>query len=99
MMSLIADQSNKKGKVYGQECKGDTMCLGGGRSSPPPPTVKEKEAEQEREAQEEVETEKRVDARQDVLEENITRKRKGSGRRSLLRGSGGGIGFYNEYDS
>ena len=98
MMSLIADPSNKKGKVYGQECKELNMCLP--RSSrPPPPTVAEKEAEQEREAQKEVETEKRVDARQDVLEENITRKRKGSGRRSLLRGSGGGIGFYNEYDS
>jgi hypothetical protein len=74
------------------------MCLP--RSSrPPAPTVEEKEAEMEREAQQEVETEKRADARQDVLEENITRRRKGSGRRSLLRGSGGGIGFYNEYDS
>ena len=39
----------------------------------------------------------REDARQDVLEENITRQRKGTRRRSLLRGSGGGIGFYNEY--
>ena len=37
------------------------------------------------------------DARKDVLEDNITRKRRGTGRRSLLRGSGGGIGFYNEY--
>ena len=98
MMSLIADPSNKKGRVYGQECKGDTMCLGGS-SKPPPPTKEEKEAEMEREAEKEVETQKRTDARQDVLEENITRKRKGSGRRSLLRGSGGGIGFYNEYDS
>jgi hypothetical protein len=75
------------------------MCLPSGRSSPPPPTKEEKEEEMERVAQKEVETEKRVDARQDVLEENITRKRKGSGRRSLLRGSGGGIGFYNEYDN
>ena len=99
MMSLIADQSNQRGKVYGQECKGDTMCLGGGRSSPPPPTKEDKEEQMEREAQKQVETEKRADARQDVLEENITRKRKGSGRRSLLRGSGGGIGFYNEYDN
>jgi len=98
MMSLIADLSNKRGRVYGQECKGDAMCLGGS-SRPPAPTVEEKEEEMEREAQKEVETEKRADARQDVLEENITRKRKGSGRRSLLRGSGGGIGFYNEYDS
>ena len=74
------------------------MCLPSGRSSPPPPTKEEKAAELEKEAEKEVETQKRVDARQDVLEENITRKRKGSGRRSLLRGSGGGIGFYNEYD-
>jgi hypothetical protein len=75
------------------------MCIGGSRPRTPPPTVEEKEEEMEREAVKEVETEKRVDARQDVLEENITRKRKGSGRRSLLRGSGGGIGFYNEYDN
>ena len=74
------------------------MCLPSGRSSPPPPTKEEKEEEMEREAQKEVETAKRADARQEVLEENITAKRKGSGRRSLLRGSGGVIGFYNEYD-
>ena len=75
------------------------MCLPSRSPAPPPPTVEEKEAEMETEAQKEVETQKRADARQDVLEENITRKRKGSGRRSLLRGSGGGIGFYNEYDN
>ena len=98
MMSLIAEQNLKEGKDYGQECKGDAMCLGGGRPSPPPPTVEEKEEKMEREAVQEVETQKRADARQDVLEENITAKRKGTGRRSLLRGSGGGIGFYNEYD-
>ena len=98
MMSLIADPSNKKGRVYGQECKGVAMCLGGGRSSPPPPTKEEKEEQMEREAQKEIETQNRADARQDVLEQNITAKRKGTGRRSLLRGSGGGIGFYNEYD-
>ena len=98
MMSLIADQSNKEGKVYGQECKKIIMCLPSRAPAPPPPTVEEKEAEMEREAQKEVETAKRADARQDVLEENITTKRKGTGRRSLLRGSGGGIGFYNEYN-
>ena len=98
MMSLVAEQNLKEGKDYGQECKGDAMCLGGGRPSPPPPTVEEKEEKMEREAVQEVETQKRADARQDVLEENITAKRKGTGRRSLLRGSGGGIGFYNEYN-
>lgn len=99
MMSLIADPSNKKGRVYGQECKGDIMCLGGRNPGPPPETKEEKEEKLERQAQKEIETQNRADARQDVLEENITAKRKGSGRRSLLRGSGGGIGFYNEYDS
>ena len=74
------------------------MCLGGRRQPTPDPTKAEREAEMERDAQKEVETAKRADARQEVLEENITAKRKGSGRRSLLRGSGGGIGFYNEYD-
>jgi len=99
MMSLIADQSNKEGKAYGQECKEIIMCLpSGGSSSPPPPTKEEKEEEMEREATQVIETAEKADARQDVLEQNITAKRKGSGRRSLLRGSGGGIGFYNEYD-
>ena len=98
MMSLIAEQNIKEGKVYGQECKEIIMCLPSRSPAPPPPTVEEKEAEMETEAQKEVETQRRTDARQDVLEENITAKRKGTGRRSLLRGSGGGIGFYNEYD-
>ena len=98
MMSLIADQNNKEGKAYGQECKESLMCLPSIPSAPPPPTVEEKEADLEREAQKEIETTKRADARQNVLEENITTKRKGTGRRSLLRGSGGGIGFYNQYD-
>tara|TARA_R100000734_G_C3296861_1_gene87933 strand:+ start:639 stop:866 length:228 start_codon:yes stop_codon:yes gene_type:complete len=73
------------------------MCLGGRSPSPPPPTKEETEAKLEREAQRETATAERKDARQDVLEENITRQRRGTGRRSLLRGSGGGIGFYNEY--
>ena len=99
MMSLIADQNNKEGKVYGRECKEILMCLPRGRQPTPDPTKEEREEELEREAQKDVETAKRADARQDVLEENITAKRKGTGRRSLLRGSGGGIGFYNEYDN
>jgi len=73
------------------------MCLPSRSPSPPPPTKEEKEAELEVRAEKEVATAERKEARQDVLEENITRARKGTGRRSLLRGSGGGIGFYNEY--
>ena len=74
------------------------MCVARSSPKPPPPTKEEKEMELEREAEKEVETVKRADARQEVLEQNVTAKRKGTGRRSLLRGSGGGIGFYNEYD-
>ena len=73
------------------------MCLPSRSPSPPPPTKEETEAELERDAEKQVATAERKDARQDVLEQNITAKRKGVGRRSLLRGSGGGIGFYNEY--
>ena len=73
------------------------MCLPSRSPSPPPPTKEEEETKLEREAETEVQTAERKDARQDVLEENITTKKKGTGRRSLLRGSGGGIGFYNEY--
>jgi hypothetical protein len=75
------------------------MCIGGGgSSSPPPPTQEEKDAEMERESAREQEMAKRREARQDVLEENIANIRKGTGRRSLLRGRGGGIGFYNRYN-
>lgn len=73
------------------------MCLPSRSPSPPPPTKEETEAKLEREAEKDVATAERKEARQDVLEENITRQRRGTGRRSLLRGSGGGIGFYNEY--
>ena len=98
MMSLIADLNNKEGKDYGQECKEILMCLPRSSPRPPEPSIEETEEEMEREATKVIETAERADARQDVLEQNITAKRKGSGRRSLLRGSGGGIGFYNEYD-
>ena len=75
------------------------MCLpSGGSSSPPPPTKEEEESRLERESAKEQDTAKRREARQDVLEENITNIRRGTGRRSLLRGSGGGIGFYNRYN-
>jgi len=96
MMFLIADLNKPNVKVYGQECKEITMCIGGGARTPAP-TEEEKRAEMERESEQQEEMAKREEARQEVLEQNITRRRSGVGRRSLLRGSGGGIGFYNEY--
>ena len=56
------------------------------------------EAQQARESAMAEETAARGEAREDTLESNVRRKRKGVGRRSLLRSSGGGRGFYSEYD-
>lgn len=72
------------------------MCLPSRSPSPPPP---DPIVEQERESVKAEEQAKKADMKQDVLEETVTRKRKGTGRRSLLTGSGGGIGFYNRYDN
>lgn len=71
------------------------MCLS--RSAPTP--APDPEREQERESQKADEMRKKADLKQAALEETITTKRKGTGRRSLLQGSGGGIGFYNRYDA
>tara|TARA_R110002020_G_scaffold1417_3_gene6383 strand:- start:476 stop:709 length:234 start_codon:yes stop_codon:yes gene_type:complete len=76
------------------------MCLP--RSSPKPPAPDpeaemEREAEKERESEKAKEQVKTAEMKQDALEETVSKKRKGTGRRSLLTGSGGGIGFYNRY--
>ena len=70
------------------------MCLGGSRPSPPKP---DPEAEKERESEKAKEQVKTAEMKQEALEETVSQKRKGTGRRSLLTGSGGGIGFYNRY--
>ena len=70
------------------------MCLGGSSPKPPKP---DPEVEMEREAEKEKEQVKTVELKQDALEETVSKKRKGTCRRSLLTGSGGGIGFYNRY--
>ena len=102
MMYLIESQ-NKNDKDYGQECKEYSMCIGPFRPRrpppPPPPSDAEIEAQQARDSAMAEETAARGEAREDTLESNVRRKRKGVGRRSLLRGSGGGRGFYSEYDS
>jgi len=72
------------------------MCIGGRSPSPPPP---DPEVEMERESEKAKEQVKTKEMKQEALEETVSRKRKGTGRRSLLTGSGGGVGFYNRYDS
>ena len=100
-MMFLIDDLNKNDKDYGQECKEHIMCIGPFKPKTPPPpepTDEEIQAEQARESQMAEEQAIRGEAREDALESNVKRKRKGVGRRSLLRGSGGGRGFYSEYD-
>ena len=70
------------------------MCLPSGGSKTPAP---DPEAEKERESEKAKEQVKTAELKQEALEETVSKKRKGTGRRSLLTGSGGGIGFYNRY--
>ena len=72
------------------------MCIGGRSPSPPAP---DPEVEKERESEKAKEQVKTSEMKQEALEETVSRRRKGTGRRSLLTGSGGGVGFYNRYDS
>ena len=72
------------------------MCIGGRSPSPPAP---DPEVEMERESEKAKEQVKTKEMKQEALEETVSRSRKGTGRRSLLTGSGGGVGFYNRYDT
>lgn len=73
------------------------MCVGPFRpkrqAAPAPDPVVQQQAE---EAQAKA-TEKAKTRKQEALEQTLTRIRGGRGRRSLITGSRGGMGFYNEY--
>jgi len=72
------------------------MCIGGGRPNAPEP---DKQAEAERESERAKEQAKTSEMKQEALEGTVSRRRKGTGRRSLLTGSGGGIGYYDRYSA
>jgi hypothetical protein len=72
------------------------MCLGGSKPSTPAP---DPELEKERESEKAKEQFKMKEMKQEALEETVSQKRKGTGRRSLLTGSGGGIGYYDRYSA
>lgn len=72
------------------------MCLGGGSSPTPAP---DPELAKERESEKSKEQFKMAEMKQEALEETVSQKRKGTGRRSLLTGSGGGIGYYDRYSA
>jgi|TARA_R110002020_G_scaffold182410_2_gene377817 hypothetical protein len=70
------------------------MCVGRGPKTPSvDPAIK---AQQEADRAKALEEKK--GAKQEALEETVKSMRKGSGRRSLISGSGGGVGFYNRFN-
>lgn len=71
------------------------MCTSRPSTPAPPPPDPEVEAQQE--AQREEATAEKKEMRDKTLQQTVSRLRGGSGRRSLIKGSGGGMGFYNEY--
>lgn len=92
-MYLIGCLKNLGGKVFGQECE-VAMCIFGGSKTPTEdPEVKR----QREEAIQKEQTEKRT-LRQEALSAKVAGIRGGTGRRTLLSSSGGGMGFYNEYN-
>lgn len=76
------------------------MCVGGGKPKPPPPDPAVEAEQAERKA---AATEKAKEARAERLESALTTigdgRRGGRGRRSLITGTRGGMGYYNEYMS
>lgn len=69
------------------------MCVGPLKPSspaPPPPSP-------EVEAEKAIEMDKRKARVQERVQRRSQRVRGGTGRRSLITGSGGGMGYYNEY--
>lgn len=93
-MFLIVALKGQDGRACGLECE-VTMCIFGGGTKPPAedPAVKQ----QREEAIQKEQTEKRT-LRQEALSAKVAGIRGGTGRRTLLSSSGGGMGFYNEYN-
>lgn len=70
------------------------MCIF--KSSKPSVPQETEEARRAREAQQERERQEKAKAKAERLEETVSTTRKGIGRRSLLTGSRGGLGYYSE---
>ena len=69
------------------------MCVGRTPKAPTTdPAVEAQQAEQKAQ-----ETQKKATRRQESLQQTVASRRGGRGRRSLISGTGGGMGFYNEY--
>tara|TARA_R100001460_G_scaffold10461_1_gene24781 strand:- start:14887 stop:15099 length:213 start_codon:yes stop_codon:yes gene_type:complete len=66
-------------------------------SKPPAPPAPDPSIKQQQEAQKAEVTAEKREQRDKALAQAVTRLRGGSGRRSLIKGSGGGMGFYSRY--
>lgn len=74
------------------------MCAGPLAPKKSAPVVVRNEAAEAQQAEAQVQaTEKAKVRKQEALQDTLTRVRGGRGRRSLITGSRGGMGFYNEY--
>ena len=68
------------------------MCIAQPRPPAPDPAI-----EAERQERMRAETEQRRRNRDERVEEMASKRKRGTGIRSLLTGQSGGIGFYNQY--
>ena len=106
------ENQNLVGRVYGQECKEKVMCTSSiikpftklargllGISKPklppePPEAVEARRMKKEQIAEQE---QRQADERQERLKTQIRAKKRGcKGKRSLITGQGGGIGYFDE---
>jgi len=70
------------------------MCIGGGYRGP----AVDPEAKAEQERRKEAALSEKRERKQEALAESVEATSRGSGRRSLITGSGGGMGYFNEYN-
>lgn len=93
-MCSLRTLRNQDDKGYGQECE-VIMCIMG-RSKTPQEDPAAKAQREEAIAKEQTQ---RKELKQEALSQRVSGIRGGSGRRSLISSSGGGMGYYNEYKS
>jgi len=91
-MFLIVALKGQDGRACGLECEVIMCIFGGSRPPAEDPAVKAQREEDTAKAEAE-----RKAIRQEALERRVSGIRGGTGRRSLITSSGGGMGFYNEY--
>lgn len=93
-MCLLRTLKDQDDKGYGQECE-VIMCI----MSRPKTPQEDPAVKAQREESIAKEQTQRKELKQEALSQRVSGIRGGSGRRSLISSSGGGMGYYNEYKS